>query len=85
MDASNIWGHAPAWISRTRNWLAERARLRRDAEDVSRMNARELRDLGFSHTAAIESGIMMTECGPVMNRDWIHAEPCFPSRAIRHH
>ena len=85
MDSSNIWAHAPAWISSTRNWLSERARLRRDAEEVSRMDSRELRDLGFSHTAAVESGIMITECGPIARSNWMHAQPCFPRRAIRHY
>lgn len=85
MDAKNIWGQAPAWISRTRNWFSERARMRRDAEEVSRMDSRELSDLGFSHAAAVESGIMMTECGPIAHSNWMRAQPCFPRRAIRHY
>jgi hypothetical protein len=85
MDASTIWASAPTWISTTRNWLSERARRRRDAEEISRMDSREKRDLGFSHTAAVESGIMLTEIGPVEHRSWVHAQPCFPRRAPGHY
>ena len=84
MDASNILIRARARISRARNWLSERARLRRDAEEVARMNPRELRDLGLSHAAAGESRVMLTECGPIAHGSWIDAQPCFPRRALRH-
>ena len=84
MDATNIRAQAPSWISRTRNWLSERARMRRDAEAIARMDSHELRDLGFSHTAAAESGFLVTECGPLPQGNWMRAQPCFPRRAIRH-
>lgn len=82
MDASNLWRQAQAWLAPTRRWFSERARRRRDAEDISRMDAHELRDLGLSHAGAIEGRILMTECGPVLHGNWMHAKPCFPRRAI---
>ena len=83
MDALETAGPVPACMGKARKWLAERARLRRDARVVARMDASELRDLGFSHTASVQSGILLTECGPVAYRSWIHAEPCFPRRDLR--
>ena len=85
MNELKTWGHAPAWLARIRCWASERARLRRDIAQLSRMDSRELRDLGFSHTAAVESAITMTECGPIAHRSWIHAQPFFPGRGIRHY
>ncbi len=82
MDEIGIGGHATAWFARTRNWVSERARVRRDIDELSRMDSRELSDLGFSHTAAFGSAITMTECGPIAHRSWIHAQPCFPHRVI---
>lgn len=70
------------WLSGARSWLADRARNRIDALDVSRMDARELRDLGFSHTAAAQSGMLATDCGAAMHRSWIHAQPSFGRREV---
>lgn len=85
MNASTLPAQAgPAWIARARNWLSGRARLRRDAGEVARMDARELRDLGLSHAAAFGGAIRMTGCGPVAHGNWMRAQPRFPGRAIRH-
>jgi hypothetical protein len=68
------------WLSSARTWLAERARNRLDALEVSRMDAHELRDLGFSHTAAAQSGMLATAYNAAMHRSWIHAQPSFGRR-----
>jgi hypothetical protein len=73
----------PSWLAKAASWLAERSHLAADARQVAAMEPRELRDLGFSHSAAAESDIMISECGGIHQRSWIHAEPRFPRRAIR--
>ena len=83
MHEPNPWSHPPAWIANARNWLSERGRLRRDEAELARMESRELRDIGIAHSPGVESGILMTECGPVARRSWMDAQPSFPSRALR--
>lgn len=80
MTTTNILTMPLAWVSRARHWLADRARMRHAALEISRMGAHELRDLGFSHTAAAKSGILKTDGGPLGQRSWIHAQPRFPRR-----
>lgn len=69
------------WLSIARARLAERARLRADAEAVSRMDARELRDLGLSHLAAARGEVMREPFPASRDVSWIHAEPRFHSRS----
>jgi hypothetical protein len=73
----------PAWVSQTRSWLAEGARFRADAEAVSRIDAAELRDLGFSHAAAARREIALTDRDSAGERNWIHATPRFPGRVAQ--
>ncbi|MBK0392588.1 hypothetical protein [Ramlibacter algicola] len=83
MHEPNPWSRSPAWIANARSWLSERGRLRRDADELARMEWRELRDIGITHSRGVESGILMTPSGPVARRSWIDAQPFFPGRAIR--
>jgi hypothetical protein len=73
----------PAWVSQARFWFAQRARLRADSEAVSRMEPRELQDLGFSHSAAARGEIELSEQGRSDQANWIHAAPRFRGRAAR--
>jgi hypothetical protein len=84
MSTASIWHFAsPAWVSQARIWFAQRARLRADAEAVSRMDPRELKDLGFSHSAAARGEIELSEQGRSDQASWIHAAPRFRGRAAR--
>ena len=79
MNAGRMWRSALVWLTATRASLAERRRLRRDAEAVSRMDSRELLDVGLSHSAATRGEVLRDSGGEEVARNWIHAQPRFVS------
>lgn len=80
MNAGRMWRSALVWMAARRAFLAEGRRLRRDAEAVSRMDSRELLDVGLSRSAAARGEVLRDSREQGRSSNWIHAQPRFVSR-----